>query len=106
EGGQRRDDRRRERRWALTREQRLTYRADLPPDNKLVAGKLWSLPDVAEASLEEDYCKELGAHLGSHVVFDVQGVPIEVVVTSLRAVDWRTFRITFFFVFGPRVWED
>ncbi|HET9766437.1 MAG TPA: FtsX-like permease family protein, partial [Thermoanaerobaculia bacterium] len=31
-----------ERRWALTREQRLTYLPALPPDNRLVAGKLWS----------------------------------------------------------------
>ncbi len=93
-------------RWALTREQRLTYRSDLPPDNRLVAGTLWSDPRQPEVSLEEDYARELGVHLGSHLVFDVQGVPVEVEVTSLRAVDWRTFRINFFVVVEPGVLDD
>ncbi|HXT23118.1 MAG TPA: FtsX-like permease family protein, partial [Thermoanaerobaculia bacterium] len=102
-----------ERRWALTREQRLTYLAALPPDNRLVqppgdqgTGKLWSDPAHHEVSLEEEYARELGVHLGSHVVFDVQGVPVELVVTSLRAVDWRTFRINFFVVVEPGVLEE
>src|SRR6185503_19233653 len=56
-----------ERRWALTREQRLTYLPTLPPDNKLVAGKLWSDPAAHEVSLEEDYARELGARLGSRI---------------------------------------
>jgi putative ABC transport system permease protein len=104
--GRPRERRERERRWALTREQRLTYRADLPPDNRLVAGRLWSNPKVREVSLEEEYARELGARLGSRLVFDVQGVPVELVVTSLRAVDWRTFRINFFVVVEPGVLED
>jgi putative ABC transport system permease protein len=94
-----------ERRWALTREQRLTYLAELPPDNKLIAGKLWSDPKVAEVSLEEEYARELGAKLGSRITFDVQGVPVELTVTSLRAVDWRSFRINFFIVVEPGVLE-
>ncbi len=95
-----------ERRWALTREQRLTYLSKLPPDNRLIAGKLWSDPARHEVSLEEEYARELGAKLGSRLVFDVQGVPVEVAVTSLRAVDWRTFRINFFVVVEPGVLED
>ena len=95
-----------ERRWALTREQRLTYLPALPPDNRLVAGKLWSDPARHEVSLEEDYARELGVRLGSRLVFDVQGVPVEVAVTSLRAVDWRTFRINFFVVVEPGVLEE
>lgn len=94
-----------ERRWALTREQRLTYQQALPPDNRLVAGKLWSNPRLSEVSLEEEYARELGVRLGSRLVFDVQGVPVEVAVTSLRAVDWRTFRINFFVVVEPGVLE-
>jgi putative ABC transport system permease protein len=96
----------RERRWALTREQRLTYLPDLPPDNELVAGELWGDPEVAEVSLEQEYAAELGARLGSRLTFDVQGVPVEVTVTSLRAVDWRTFRINFFVVAEPGVLEE
>src|SRR5262249_1402526 len=37
-------------RWALSREQRLTYMERLPADNVVVAGKLWSDPKAAEVS--------------------------------------------------------
>ncbi|HEV8630831.1 MAG TPA: FtsX-like permease family protein, partial [Thermoanaerobaculia bacterium] len=106
--GERREGERRqgERRWALTREQRLTYVRELPEGNKLVAGKLWSDPHAAEVSLEQDFARELGVGLGSHLTFDVQGVPVEVKVTSLRAVDWRSFRINFFVVVEPGVLDE
>lgn len=97
----------RERRgWALTREQRLTYGATLPKDNVVVAGSLWSRPDVAEVSLEKEFAeKSLRVGLGSRLTFDVQGVPLVLTVTSLRTVDWRTFGINFFFVVEPGVLE-
>jgi putative ABC transport system permease protein len=95
-----------DREWALTREQRLTYLDDLPPDNELVAGA-WFSPDVPnEASLEVEFAGDLGAAVGSILTFDVQGVPVEVTVTSLRRVDWRTFRINFFLVTDPETLED
>jgi putative ABC transport system permease protein len=93
------------RRWALTREQRLTYLAKLPPDNQIVAGKLWSDPNRAEVSVEQDFAENLGLELGSVVRFDVQGVPVEVTVTSLRTVDWQSFGINFFLVVEPGVLE-
>ncbi len=94
------------RRWALTREQRLTYMDGLPPDNRVVAGRLWKDPDpeVSEVSVEERFAREnLGVGVGSHLDFDVQGVPLRLKVTSLRTVDWRTFGINFFFVVEPGV---
>ncbi len=103
EGG---GERERSRNWALTREQRLTYMRRLPADNRVVAGALWSDPDRPEVSLEEDYAHDLGVGLGSRLTFDVQGVPIELWVTSLRSVDWRTFGINFFLVVEPGVLED
>jgi putative ABC transport system permease protein len=96
----------RQRRWALTREQRLTYLDELPPDNHLVAGALWQDPDRDEVSLEEGFAQELGVGLGSTLTFDVQGIPFDLTVTSLRAVDWRTFRINFFVVVEPGVLDE
>ena len=93
------------RRWALTREQRLTYLDELPRGNEIVAGALWSDPEVAEVSVEEEFARELGVGLGSTIDFDVQGVPLRVVVTSLRRVDWGTFGINFFLVVEPGVLE-
>jgi putative ABC transport system permease protein len=93
------------RRWALTREQRLTYLSRLPKDNQLVAGSLWSDPSRPEVSVEKEFADDLGLKLGSTLSFDVQGVPLDLTVTSLRTVDWKTFGINFFLVVEPGVLE-
>jgi putative ABC transport system permease protein len=103
------DDRERgegSRRWALTREQRLTYMNMLPEDNQIVEGVLWGDPQRAEVSVEQDFAQDLGLRLGSTIRFDIQGVPQELTVTSLRTVNWRTFGINFFLVVEPGVLEN
>jgi len=95
----------RERRWRLTREQRLTYLERLPDDNTLIAGTLWSDPGRAEVSVEEEFARGLGIGVGSTLAFDVQGVPVELAVTSLRKVRWESFGINFFLVVEPGVLE-
>ena len=92
--------------WVFTREQRLTWSDELPPENELIAGELWSDPTRAEVSVEEDFAEDLGVGLGSTVVVDVQGIPVELTVTSLRKVDWQSFRINFFLVVEPGILED
>ncbi len=94
------------RRWALTREQRLTYLDKLPADNTIVAGSLWSDPKRPEVSVERDFAEDLGIGLGSVLRFDIQGVPIDLTVTSLREVNWQTFGINFFLVVEPGVLES
>jgi len=93
-------------RWVFTREQNITWMAELPKDNEIVAGSLWSDPEHAEISIEEEFAADLGAALGSKIVFDVQGVPVELTVTSLRKVGWRSFGINFFLVAEPGVLDD
>jgi putative ABC transport system permease protein len=88
-------------RWVLTREQRLTWMRELPPDNRLVEGALWSDPATNEVSLEQEFAADLGAGLGSVLRFDVQGVPVELTVTSIRTVEWESFSINFFLVAEP-----
>ncbi len=90
-------------RWALTREQRLTSLERLPADNTLLEGKLWGTPEVAEVSVEEEYARDLGLAIGTQIVFDVQGVPVALTVTSLRKVRWESFNINFFWVVEPGV---
>jgi putative ABC transport system permease protein len=90
-------------RWALTREQRLTSLERLPDDNTVLEGELWAAPEVAEVSVEEEYARDLGLKLGSQIVFDVQGVPVALTVTSLRKVHWESFNINFFWVVEPGV---
>jgi putative ABC transport system permease protein len=93
-------------RWVLTREQRLTYLHDLPPDNVVVAGALWSAPGQAEASVEKSFADDLALHLGSVLRWDVEGVPVDLTVTSIRTVNWRSFGINFSVVVKPGVLEE
>src|SRR5690606_11941672 len=54
-----------------------------------------------EVSLEEDIARELGVGIGDRVDWDVQGVVVPTVVTSIRAVDWAQLSPNFFAVFEP-----
>ena len=92
--------------WVFTREQRVTWSQTLPGNNTVVAGALWSRPDVAEISLEQGFARDLEVGLGARLTFDVQGVPIELVVSSLRTVEWRSFSPNFFLVAEPGALDD
>ncbi|HEX5659334.1 MAG TPA: FtsX-like permease family protein, partial [Polyangiales bacterium] len=92
--------------WVLTREQRITWGAQLPPDNRLVEGALWTRPDVSEVSIEQNFARDLGVKLGSVLDFDLQGVPLSFTVTSVRTVEWRSFAANFFLVVEPGVLEE
>ncbi len=87
--------------WALSREQRLSFQANLPASNRVVAGRWWSGEAGDEVSVEEEFARGMGARLGSRLEFDVQGVPLTLRVTSLRHVEWRTFDINFFLLVEP-----
>lgn len=91
--------------WGLSREQRLTWREKLPPDNVITEGALWSDPDVLEASLETRHARRIGVKLGSRITFDVQGIPVTVTVTSLRDVEWESLSLNFRTVLEPGTLE-
>ncbi|MEM9291391.1 MAG: FtsX-like permease family protein [Acidobacteriota bacterium] len=91
--------------WALTKEQRLTYAEQLPADNVIIEGALWDRPELDEISLEADFAESLGVGLGSTMTLDVQGVPLELTVSSLRTVDWESFGLNFFMVVEPQALE-
>jgi putative ABC transport system permease protein len=81
--------------WRLTREQRITYGSSLPRGNQVTSGAFPSGQSNG-VSVEESFARRLGIDVGSQLTLDVQGVPVDLVVTSLRTIDWRTFGINFF----------
>jgi putative ABC transport system permease protein len=99
------EGRRRGDRWALRREQRLTTLDQLPADNEILAGRLWSDPDHPEVSIERDFAAELGIGLGSEMTFDIQGVERTFRITSVRSVDWESFGLNFYLVMEPGTLE-
>ena len=94
--------------WYFTREYVLTW-ADAPATgNVLTKGRWWTAAEAAagpRASVEETAARHLGVDVGSRLTFDVQGVPIEVEVTSIRHVDWQSLTTNFFVVLSPGALE-
>jgi putative ABC transport system permease protein len=85
-----------------TREYALTWSQAPPPGNVLTRGRWWAAgPGPARISVEEAMAKQLGVDIGGRLTFDVQGVPLEAQVTSLRKVDWQSLGTNFFVVFSP-----
>jgi putative ABC transport system permease protein len=80
------------------REFNLSQAATLAPDNRVVAGRLWDAHSEsrAEVSVEQGIAEELGWRLGDRLRFDIAGRPWEVTITSLRTVEWESFRPNFF----------
>jgi len=98
----------RRRRNFKRREQNLSWRQRPHPEDEHVVAGAWmdaqqeyDLDEVAEASLEVDFAEDIGVGLGDVLRFDIQGVPVEVEVTSLRAIDWTSFRPNFFILISP-----
>ncbi|MEO7741893.1 MAG: FtsX-like permease family protein [Usitatibacter sp.] len=77
--------------------------ADKPrPDNKVVAGRFW--PEGTkerEFSVEEGLAKSLGINVGDELAFDVAGSRFAAKVTSLRKLDWDSFKPNFFVIASP-----
>lgn len=94
--------------WALRREYRSTYRSVMQPSETITKGRWFAAPDgddVYEASFEQELAEELKVGLGDTVTWNVQGVPVKTVITSLREVNWARFETNFFVVTEPAALE-
>jgi putative ABC transport system permease protein len=94
--------------WYFTREYVLTSMAEPPATNTILRGRWWTPAEAAErprVSVEEAAAEALGVDVGSSLAFDVQGVTVDALVTSIRKVDWQTFSTNFFVVFSPGALE-
>jgi putative ABC transport system permease protein len=95
-----------------TRGYNLTWQSALAATETLVAGRDFSgayeasagVP--AEASVEEDWARDVGVTLGDVLRFDVQGVTVETRIVNLRRVDWNSMQPNFFVSLQRGVLED
>ena len=71
-------------------------------DNKVTAGAFWDdRPARTEFSVEEGFAESLGWKLGDRIGFDIAGQRLEGTITSLRSVEWESFRPNFFVLVSP-----
>ncbi|MDD5329678.1 MAG: FtsX-like permease family protein [Sulfuricella sp.] len=90
----------------VEREFNLSWAQRLPGDNQIVAGKWWIRRDEAQLSVEEGIANTLGIKLGDRLSYDVGGTVFSAPVTSLRKVDWDSFRVNFFVIASPGLLEN
>jgi putative ABC transport system permease protein len=106
----RNDRERRVRSWVLTREYRSSYRAEISPTERIVAGSWVSRvepgAEVIPVSLEQGIANDLGVKVGDRLTFDALGMPLVCEVASIREVEWRRVSPNFFVVFPEGVLEE
>lgn len=85
------------------REFNLSAAPTFADDNLATAGRLWTPADAdrPQWSVEEGFAKSLGWRIGDIVAFEVGGQRIEAPITSLRSVQWESFRPNFFVLGTP-----
>jgi len=96
-------------RGSLAREYTITYRSELEPNEKVIAGRFWTgepplaeNAQPAEVSIEKSLHVRFHIDVGDTVRFDIVGRPFEATVTSVREVQWSDARNGgFMFVFRP-----
>lgn len=97
-----------------SREFRLTERASLYSSERVIRGRFWK-PESrveetsgnaeVEASVEAQWAERSGVSLGDVLKFEIQGVPLNARVTSIRTVQWARFEPNFFVVLQPGALE-
>jgi putative ABC transport system permease protein len=85
------------------REFNLSWATALGADNRVVAGRFWdaNARAVDELSVEEGIAQALGWTLGDRIEFEIAGRPYAATITSLRRVEWDSFRPNFFVLAAP-----
>jgi putative ABC transport system permease protein len=79
----------------------LSFRGELNEGETVIQGKFGS-----GISIEKFFMDQLKLKMGDKLLFDVQGVPVEGIITSVRNVRWNSFMPNFFIIFQPGVLED
>jgi len=91
----------------MAREFNLSWAQALQEDNRIVAGHWWSAQARGQPvlSVEQGLAETLGITLDQELQFLVAGQTVTGRVTSLRSVEWDSFRPNFFVVAPPGLLE-
>ena len=92
----------------IDREFNLSWADRLQPDNRLVAGSWWEAGSARadQLSVESGIADTLGLKLGDRLSYDVAGSTFDATITSLRKVEWDTFRANFFVIAPPALLKN
>lgn len=87
----------------VAREFNLSWTSVLQDDNEIIAGRWWRNGDQGKPyiSVEIGIAKALGLTLGDLLTYRVGSREFSARVTSLRSVEWDSFRANFFVLAAP-----
>lgn len=95
-------------RAGLGREANLTWGDTLQKENEITSGKWFEKHNGSEpyaVSVEERIAENLKIKLGDKLTFNIGSEVVDVLVTSLRKVNWQTMQPNFFFILQPEVMQ-
>lgn len=94
--------------WVLRHEFRTTYRNNLI-DSEVIKSGEWRTgieeDKPVPVSVSDNFADNAKVKVGDQLVFNVQGVLMEVIVSSIRTVDWSQMDLNFSLVFPEGVLE-
>ena len=107
-------------REGIGRELNLTWRETLPAENIIVEGSWWPTDEAdatnksntndelsfQQVSVEEKIAQRLELVLGDKLTFMLGSEEINVVVSSIREVNWQSLQPNFYMIFHPKVLAD
>ena len=91
---------------ALNRELNMTWSDTLPEKNRIEQGDWWEPGSDDGLSIETEIAEKLGIDLGDQLTFIVSGNEFTETVTSIRTVQWESFRPNFYMIFPEEVLRD
>jgi putative ABC transport system permease protein len=91
----------------VEREFNLSYAAEAPRHNDVIAGRWFDARDLAAGALsvEQGIAKSLGWKLGDRVTWQVAGERFTAPIVNIRKLDWDSMRVNFFVIATPRLIE-
>ncbi len=105
---------------SLQRDLNLTWSANVPPDNEIIAGKWWSGDGdgdadgdadggdseiIAQASVESELAQRLNIKIGDRLTLFTGEQQWHAQVANIRRVQWDNFKPNFYLVFNPGALE-
>ncbi len=94
--------------WFLEREQNLSWAEQIDSSNELLDGEWWSAdydgPPLV--SIEEDVAMETGLKIGDVLTFEIAGQELSATISSVRRINWDSFKPNFFLVFSPGALDE
>jgi putative ABC transport system permease protein len=90
-----------------TREQNLTWSAQIGPDNTITEGVWFTADDRGKplVSVATDFQESMQLTLGDKLTFDIAGEAVVATISSFRKVQWDSLQPNFFLMFPPGLLE-